>query len=177
MNYRDIRRIAHNGAVVGVMGSGFFSKVIKFFTKEQFTHVATFVWHGTGLWIYEFVEGRGYQCMPASQWFEIRAGQKLYYGKAPLVVRANPEIVLQEVSDFRTGNFKRHYGMISLVKVWLSQVLNKKISTRFLVCSTFVQHVWAGCGFNHTKTADPGDIMKISESYAPLIEIITRQPK
>jgi hypothetical protein len=169
--------MVHNGAVIGVMGDGFFSKVIKFFTKEEFTHVATFVWHGTGLWIYEFVEGRGYQCMPASQWFELRAGQRLFYGQAPLVVRSKPQSVLQEVSDFRTGRFKRHYGMVSLAKVWLSQVFKRKIKTRFLVCSTFVQHVWAGCGFEYSKTADPGDIMKISKSYAPLIEIATRQPK
>lgn len=175
MDYLEIRHKATTGDVLGVMGSGFFSKVIKFLTKEDFSHVAMLIWHGTGLWVYEFVEGRGYQCMPASQWMEIRAGQTIFYGKAPLIVRAKPADVIKSAGSFRVGRGKTHYGYLSLIKVWLSQIFKRKIHTHFMVCSTFIQHVWRDCGFDHSKTADPGDIMSICSAYGELKPVDTKQ--
>ena len=171
MDYTEIRHKATTGDVLGVMGAGFFSKVIKFMTKEDFSHVAMLVWHGTGLWVYEFIEGRGYQCMPASQWFEIRAGQTVFYGKAPLVVRARPADVIKAAGSFRVARVKQRYGYFSLVKVLISQIFKKKIHVHFMVCSTFIQHVWDACGFEQRFTADPGDIMRRAAIEGPLTKV------
>ena len=171
MTYEEIRARAVNGDVVGVKGTGVFSKVIQVMTKEEYSHVAMFVWHGTGLWLYEFVEGRGYQCTPASQWFEIRSKQKIFFGKAPVTVRGKPDEVLRASSSFRYGgNLIKRYGVLSLVKVWFAQIIKKDIPTHQKVCSTFIQFVWEACGFDLKQTADPGDIMRISTYYGDLVE-------
>ena len=171
MTYQNARKLILTGDVVGVKGTGLFSKVVMFMTKEKFSHVAMFVWHGTGLWVYEFVEGRGYQCTPASQWFEIREGQATYIGKAPNSVRAKPEKVLESASSFRFHGFKQHYGILSLAKVWFAQIIKKDIPTRFKVCSTFIQFVWEYAGHDFTVTPDPGDIMREAENNGPVIPV------
>lgn len=171
MNYKQLRNSAISGDVLGVKGDGFFSKIVKFFTKEKYSHVAMLVWHGTGLWVYEFVEGRGYQCMPASQWLELRNGQKIYFGRGPNEMTNNEECIIKSTGSFRVSEIKQHYGIISLVKVVLSQWTGKKINVYFKVCSTFIQHVWEECGFKMDTTADPGDIMRVSKANGAIDKI------
>lgn len=170
MDYEKIRTVASTGDVVGVQGNGLYGRLIKLLTKEKYTHVAMFVWHGTGLWLYEFVEGRGFQCMPASQWFELRKGQKIFFGKGPIPVRSQPERVIEVAGSFRTSNLKQRYGIVSLAKIVLSQWTGKKLPTFFKNCSTFVQYVWENCGYELFRTADPGDIMRIAAEFGPLKE-------
>lgn len=172
MTYQELREIVKTGDVVGADSGTFFAKIVKKFTKEDFSHVAMFVWHGTGLWVYEFVEGTGYQCMPASQWFQLRDGQVLKVGKAPAEVYAKGDKFIQKtVSKFRAEKSK-HYGILSLVSVFFAQLIKKKIPTHFKVCSTFIQFVWEECGFTEFKmTADPGNIMRWAESFGELLEV------
>lgn len=171
MTYQEIRSKATTGDVVGVQGTGLFSRAIRFFTQESFSHVAMFVWHGTGLWIYEFVEGRGFQCMPASQWFMLRQKQKLFVGKAPTVVRKDPELVKELAGSFRASRIKQHYGIISLFKILVSQWTKKEIPTFFKNCSTYIQYVWEKAGYEIQITSDPGDIMKIAAMYGAIKEV------
>ena len=171
--YKDLRQICLTGGVLGVKGTGFFSKVVKYFTKEEFTHVAMLVWHGTGLWVYEFVEGTGYQCSPASWWFSNRIGQAVFYGHPPLVVSARPELVMREANSFRGTKVKQHYGIVSLIKVAIAQWTKKDIKVYFKVCSTFLQHVWSKCGHEFEMTADPGNIMRIAERQSMLMPVDT----
>jgi hypothetical protein len=171
MTYQELRQFVKSGDVVGADSGTFFAKIVKKFTGEKFSHVAMFVWHGTGLWIYEFVEGTGYQCMPASQWFRLREGQTLYHGRAPLLVQAaNTKWVIDRVSEFRV-NKSKHYGILSLFTVFLSQVIKKKLPTYFKVCSTFVQYVWERAGVEFKQTADPGDIMRMASQVEKLTKI------
>lgn len=176
MDYEDFRKKAKTGDVLGVKGDKLFGKLIKWITKEEYTHVALLVWHGNGLWVYEFVERLGYQCMPASQWFDLRQGQKIFFGRAPLAVTSNPIAVMQAASNFRATVYRQHYGIITLIKVALAQWFKVKIKTHFEVCSTFVEEVWVACGYNDFKmTPDPGNIMKhASRLYAPVA--VTKQP-
>lgn len=177
MTYQELREIVKTGDVAGADSGTWFAKVIKKFTKEEFSHVALFVWHGSGLWIYEFVEGQGYQCMPASQWFDIRAGQKLHVGRCPEEVqKAGEQAIIDAASTFRTDK-SQHYGVVSLFTVFLSQVFKKRIPTKFKVCSTFVQYVWEKCGFRFDQTPDPGDVMREAKKNGELIEVTNIKTK
>ena len=169
MSYEKIREVVKTGDPIGVSGNGFFGKVIKFITSEKFTHVALFVWQENSLWVYEFVEGKGYQCTPASQWFELRSGQEIWVGKAPTTVRENPDLVWQAVNSFRKQRHKQHYGIISLLIVAIAQLTRKNLPTYFKVCSTFVQFVWESCGHEFTMTADPGNILRIASEEDALV--------
>jgi hypothetical protein len=168
MDYLQLRHTATTGDVLGVKGTGLFSKIVHFFTKEDFTHVALLVWHGTGLWVYEFVEGTGYQCMPASQWYKLRNGQNIFFGKSPIIVRTRPHKVIDLASSFRASESAQKYGLYTLFLVWLSQKTGKEYKVVRNVCSTFVQTVWEGCGISIDKNSTPGSIMKISKCYGPL---------
>jgi hypothetical protein len=171
MTYQELRKIVETGSVVGADSGTWFAKVIKKFTKEEFSHVAMFIWQGDGLWIYEFVEGEGYQCMPASQWFKKREGQTLYVGKGPEKVQTcDPKIMIDAAQDFREEK-SQHYGLLSLFTVLVAQIVKKDIPTYFKVCSTFVQYVWEMAGVDFEITADPGNIMRRAAEIEPLIEV------
>ena len=134
--------------------------LIRMLTAESYTHVALLAWEDCGgLWVYEFVEGTGYQAMPASQWFERYKGREVFHGTAHEIVHAHPHQVIQAAKAYRDKGFSQRYGWLSLLKVWASQILNKRIPVRMKVCSTFIQEVWAAAGYDcMPRTADPGDI-------------------
>jgi hypothetical protein len=169
MNYDNIRSMACNGDVIGVNGANLIGRLIRSFTKEKYSHVALFVWHGTGLWVYEFTGLDGYQCTPASQWFEIHKEAEIWFGKAPAIVRANPSKVEKAASSFRASHFKRHYGFLTYINIAFAQLLKAKVTTKQKVCSTFIEHVWDDSGYRFPVTPDPGDVMKVAEKTAPLV--------
>jgi len=113
-----------------------------------------------GLWVFEFVEGKGFQSMPASQWFLQRAGQILYWGEAPQIVRTHQDFAAKAATRYRAAKqVKRWYGWLSLPTIWLSQLLNFRLPVWLLVCSTYAQEVWEEAGYKRFhRTADPGDI-------------------
>ena len=171
MNYSAVRAWASNGDVIGVKGTNFIGKAIRFFTQEKYSHVALFVWHEGGLWVYEFLGRGGYQCTPASQWFQLRKGQDIWVGKAPAVVRTVPERVMLSASSFRSSFIKQQYGFLSYITIALAQITKSRPDTALKVCSTFVQHVWEQCGYRFTVTPDPGDVMRIAKNIAPLVKV------
>ena len=164
MTYQELRQVAMTGDVLLVRGSMW----VRLLTAESYSHAALLVWdEADGLWVYEFLEGQGYQSMPASQWFEERAGrgQELYYGEAPEIVRAQPWRVTQAARSYRDRGLRRRYGWLSLLTVWWSQIRGKRLPVWFRVCSTFVQECWEAAGFQEfERTADPGDIAMVCDT-------------
>lgn len=157
MTYNEARLSIKTGDVALVKGL----RSIRVATGESYSHVGLFVWiEGPGLWVYEFVEGIGFHALPASQWFRQRAGQIIYWGEAPALVRDNGPMVSAAAVDYRTGRpITRWYGWLSLPVIWLSQVLNQRLPVWLRVCSTYVQECWEAAGYKRlTRTADPGDI-------------------
>lgn len=159
MTYADLRHLAQTGDVLLVRGN----TLVRVLSASSFSHVAVLVWMPDGgLWVFEFVEGVGYQAMPASQWFAARKGQAVYHCQAPLIVRRNAAEVRKHVLTYRDGRrIKRRYGWLSLVTVWLSQVTGRRIPVWAKVCSTFAQEVWERAGYTgFTRTADPDDFVE-----------------
>ena len=158
MDYSALRQMAASGDVLIVRGG----RLIRILTAESFSHVALLVWEADcgGLWVYEFVETGGYQAMPFSQWLALREGQAVFYGQAPDIVRAHPALVVEAAHAYRAKHpLRRWYGWLSLPKVWLSQLIGRRVPVRTTVCSTFVQHIWERAGYDCMgRTADPGDI-------------------
>lgn len=172
MTYQEMRVAAKSGDVLLVRGN----RLVRIFTAESVSHVAVLVWmpKGGGLWVFEFVEGEGYQSMPASQWFAARSGQKIYYGKAPALVRFEADKIYKATTRYRTLKpIRRWYGWFSLITVWASQVIRRPIPVWAKVCSTFVQEVWESAGWQgFTRTADPGDFLEKCQSVAPVEESV-----
>lgn len=175
MTYQDMREIARNGDVLLVRGNA----AVRIFSAESVSHVAVLVWvpalHGPrsgGLWVYEFVEGTGYQALPASQWFDQRRGQLILYGRAPNAVAAFPDRVFSAATRYRfLQPMRRRYGWLSLATVWASQVLGRRLPVWARVCSTFAQEVWEFAGYYGLKrTADPGDFVEHCQSLTPVEE-------
>lgn len=148
--------------------------LVRVLTGESTSHVAVLVWvtveGGRALLVYEFVEGIGHQVVPVEKWLADRAGQKITFGVAPAVVHARPHRVQAAAESYTDASrFKRSYGYLSLVKVWLSQLIRCRIPVRQKVCSTYVQEVWRSAGYDQIpRTADPGDIAEHCQSLYPI---------
>lgn len=160
MTYEQIKKRALTGDVLAVKGNGFASKIIRTFTGESYSHVALLVKENHGLMAYEFVEGVGFQILPASEWVRRRKNQNLRYCVAPSEVSSLAVLVESAAKSYRNSSVaSRLYGWFSLVKVFISQKIGLKIKVRKKVCSTFVQECWATARFELSKTADPGEIV------------------
>lgn len=177
MTYAEIKKDVRSGDVLLVKGTSFFGTAIRMLTGESYSHVAMLVWQSPlpsskgNLWVFEFVEGKGFQSMPASTWIAQRKGEKLTYGRAPLQVRQFCDLAKLAALEYRTKSvFKRGYGWLSLVKVLLSQITKKRIGVHQRVCSTFVQECWERAGYDMPQTADPGDIGEYCQQKTTLTE-------
>jgi len=171
MTYAEMREIAETGDVLLVRGN----MLVRIFSAESYSHVALLVWlddGSGGLWVFEFVEGKGFQAMPASQWFAGRSRQRIYYGTAPEVVRFNGSVAKNLALSYRVKRpVRRVYGYLSLLVVWASQVTGLRLPVWLRVCSTFVQECWEATGYTGLKrTADPGDIAEVCQSLTPITE-------
>jgi len=143
-----------------VQGFGLVSMLIRAFTGERISHIGMLVWLGDGLFVSEFVEFKGYQLLPASLWLQDRLsdGSHIFYGKAPQKVRSNASDISRDAFTWRN----KHYGYLSLLKIWWSQITKSKVSTKRVVCSTYIQAMWSRY-FKFPKTSDPGDFMDYAE--------------
>lgn len=160
MTYDQLRKIAATGDVLAVKGSGIAGRIIRAFTGESYSHVAMLVWDTAGLYAYEFVEGVGFQSMPASEWVRRRQKQNLRYCRAPKLVRQNQAAVATAARKYRNSSvMSRWYGWFSLVKVWLSQKIGTEIPVIQKVCSTYIQECWLDTGFVFDITANPGTVV------------------
>ncbi len=174
MTATELKRRAKTGDALLVKSESAFGVLIRMLTGESTSHAAIVVWLYTGttrlLLVYEFVEGIGHQVLPLEKWLSDRAGQKIEYGVAPEVVRQNPlpaETAAEAYTD--ASHFKKSYGYLSLIKVWISQLLRFRIPVRQKVCSTYVQEVWRCAGYDLIPyTADPGDIAEHCQARFPL---------
>lgn len=175
MTYLEMRHVARTGDTLLVRGN----RLVRIFSAESYSHVAVLVWmpgadgasRGGGLWVFEFVEGEGYQSMPASQWFSLRKGQMIFHGAAPSLIRHEREAVFAAATRYRTANpIRRWYGWLSLLTVWASQIVRRRLPVWAKVCSTFAQEVWEAAGWKgFTRTADPGDFVEACQSITPII--------
>jgi len=162
MNYATLRQQAKTGDILAVKGTGFIGGLIRALTGESYSHVALLVWDDGGLMVYEFVEGTGYQAMPASEWLRRRTGQRVHYGIAPRIVGQYQTLVAQAARRYRNSSVAaRWYGWFSLPKVWFSQLIGRRIPVRQKVCSTFVQECWQAGKYAglRNSSADPGSIV------------------
>jgi hypothetical protein len=160
MTYSEMRQLAQTGDVLLVEGKGFFSKMVRVVTGESISHVALLFWLDGGLFVAEMIEGKGYQIMPASQWFPRAAGPVLF-GAAPVSVQSRGDTILAIIASYRDTKKKQRYGYLSLLKVWWAQITGQQIKVHQRVCSTFVQDVWEQCGFHFAQLADPGDYLAL----------------
>lgn len=167
MTYAEFREVAQTGDVLLVRGS----LLVRIFSAESISHVALVVWMPNGgLWVFEFVEGVGYQGLPASEWFERRKDQTILHGVAPKSVRIYAFKIVEFVTSYRNKNsWKKKYGWGTLLVVWLSQITGRKYNTLMEVCSTFVQEAWEHAKYmGFTKVADPGEFLLHCSSYKPV---------
>lgn len=160
MTYDEIKLVCNTGDVLAVKGKGIAGRIIRTLTGESYSHVAMLVWETHGLMAYEFVEGTGFQILPASEWVRRRRNQNLCYCVAPKLVTSRNHLVGPAARSYRNSSVaSRWYGWASLVKVFFSQKLGIKIHVHQKVCSTFVQECWAAAKYELKTTADPGEIV------------------
>lgn len=173
MTYEKMRRLAESGDLLLVRGN----RAVRILSSESFSHIAVLVWmpanddpKGGGLWVFEFVEGAGFQSMPASQWFNQRQGQKVFCGEAPPIVASNPATVFAASTSYRDATpARRRYGWLSLVTVWVSQILRRRLPVHGKVCSTYAQEIWEATGYDGFKlTADPGNFVDHCRTIVPV---------
>lgn len=162
MNYRDIRNTAVSGDALILEGRGIAGGLaIRILTGQRASHVALLVWIDEGLYVAEMVGTRGgYVLSPASERVpEMVAQGRLYYGQAPAVVRERSEQMAEKILSYRPqrDGDTTPYSWWSLVTVWISQVLRRRLPS-MLVCSTLVDRVWGACGYRFVQTPDPGDV-------------------
>jgi len=153
MTYEEIRPTIRSGDIVLVKSRGFWAKMIRFFTGESYSHVAMFLTSTAGVFIVEMREKKGWQMMPASQWMKENEQFFLFYGICP--EDANRGNACHEY--YALHQRAKKYSYITLIKIWLSQMFNVKLSGN-LVCSTFVQGSWEHCGYTELeRLCDVGD--------------------
>lgn len=174
MTQAELEQRARTGDVLLVKKEGIISSAIRVLTGESYGHVACLirgVHTGGAVRIAEFVEGVGFQEMSLWRWLLDRQGQKVFYGVAPAVVHLAEADVWGTAAAYRDACFfTRSYGYLSLVKVWLSQLINRRIPVRQKVCSTFVQDLWRAGNYDLIPTtADPGDIAEHCRSLHRLV--------
>lgn len=160
--YEEVRERVKTGDVALVEGMLPGSVGIRVLTGQQISHVGLFIWQEDGLWVYEFTGRTGFRAVPASQWVKEHERDKLYWGRAPRVIRDNPEAVVQAAQSFRGGK----YSFWTLVTVWWAQILRRPVKGK-IVCSTFVQKVWEALKYHFSQTPDPGDFMRHCVTVTP----------
>jgi hypothetical protein len=162
MQYSAIRSKIRTGDIFAVEGRGLIGAAIRVLTGQQFSHVAMLLDKGPGgVWVAEFVEGVGYQQMPASEWLKPRVGKRqyVYWGCAPHSVRTGSADLFVFVNRFRPENGNTRYSYWTLLTVWWSQITRRQQRGKY-VCSTFVQRAWESVGYRRfTQLADPGDFL------------------
>lgn len=165
MKYSDLRINVVTGDIAMVSGFGLISKIIRALTGEKISHIAMFVWLGDGLFVVEFKEFKGFRLMPASIWVEdVQAkGNQVFYGQAPHSVREASSEIARSVFRWR----HKHYGYLSLPKIWWSKITNKPQNVNRVVCSTYVADMW-GDYYKFPYTPSPGSFMEYCE-YSALI--------
>ncbi len=165
VTYRFIRRYARTGDIILVKGNRIGAWLIRVLTGESISHVAILVWIGQTLWIAEMKLYGGFRLRPASLWIEdgLKAGKTLLWGKAPLKVHDNGEQVKDAIFSYR----RKPYGVLDLMRVWLSQVFRMGRGPTD-VCSGLVQAAWEAAGLRFEKSLDPGDLLSLCREVTPI---------
>jgi hypothetical protein len=167
MNYEQLKKTALTGDLILVEGKGAVGRLIRVVTGQQMSHVAVLMWLDGGLWVAEMREFHGFSLQPASQRLpEMARDGLLYHACAPQAVHDQPEIVIDAI--LRTRDERPRYSYWTLLTVWLSQLLERKIPGA-MVCSTFAQRLWERCHIAFDKSADPGDFVRLTTRLTPLV--------
>jgi len=160
--YETIRHLIQDGDAFLVKRRGFVSGAIRALTGESYNHVALVVWLDEAAMVAEMREFRGFQITPASQWIKQQDGL-VWWGQSP--VRGS-ECIRRDV--LLTRDLKPDYSYLTLIRVWWSQLRNLP-GKGGPVCSTWVQRIWEGNGYDgFTRLADPGDIAEHCRYLTPL---------
>lgn len=171
MNYITARTIIKTGDIIGCEGNGFILLAIRKLTGQSLNHVAMFVWIEEGLYIFEFVEGTGFQFKPASIWMNkrLKKQERLYWGRAPDLVSNQPKQILSYVSKVRNGKrTDRNYNYWELPVLWASQYFNFTIEALSGVCSTSISHAWKTTGYKFKKYPRPGDYLYLCKDVTAI---------
>jgi hypothetical protein len=169
MELANIQTDSQTGDLLLVEGNGLFAILIRVLTGQQISHVAVLTrspQQGLRVWDMTFKYG----CCDWSlkDWLEIygKTGY-VYLGQAPAGVRRCPGEVLQAVTALRGSK----YRWIDLPKVWLAQILRKRVPARGF-CSALIQKAWEASGFLFSQTADPGDFVRLCRSLSIVDEVV-----
>jgi hypothetical protein len=96
---------------------------------------------------------------------------QLCYGKAPEIIRMQPQAVSAAVSHFEDDSRNLPYGYSTLLKVWLSDNFGTEFDPEKEqpVCSVFVQRIWAEVlAGNFEQLWSPNDVAKKCQSIQPV---------
>ena len=168
MEYTVAREFIKTGDVVGCEGKSIIQLMIRKATGQSFNHIAMFVWIETGLYVFEFVEGTGFQFKPASVWIQDRLKKKefLYWGKAPSIIFENEKKILDHVTTIREGKkHDRNYNYWELPVLWASQYFGFNVEALSGVCSTSIAKAWEEAGYKWKKSPRPGDYMHVCDNF------------
>ena len=157
---------AVNGDALGVQSRGAVGIPIRGLTASNWSHVALVYWRRVDgrldLWVAEMKEGIGFRRLPVLDWMNgVHPQALVYLAEAPRKVRGREEIA--ELID-ATAEKPPAYGYLSLLSVWVSQLIRRRVWHRGLVCSTWAQRIWerSGGGWRFSRTMDPGDFLEVS---------------
>lgn len=157
--YGLARSSVETGDLLFFQGSKPGSWLIRAATGSSYNHVGVFFWWGDNLWLAEMREFRGFQLRRASEAIEQadEQGTKLWLGTMPNNPNHEDKSAMREfIFSVKHSRFKSHYGHLSLVKVFISQLIGVAVPVLFMVCSTFAQKVWEQAGHFYDITASPG---------------------
>jgi len=170
--YREMRNRMLTGDVIGVEARGFVSTAIRVLTGQQLNHVAMIVrMEEDTIFVFEYVEGTGFQLSPASNWIDqrLRKGNVVYFIQAPENVRTRAGMLRRAVIKIRDGKKRQQrYGYWELPLVWFAQIFKINIPQLSRVCSTSIGMLWAMAGYEWKKTPDPGDFLAAGDHSTPI---------
>jgi hypothetical protein len=165
MDLTDLYKEAMTGDVLAVHGSSFVQEGIQQATG-CFCHVAQVITPFPGsITVEETVEGIGYQNMTLEDWLAGRAGQKIYFGQAPEIVRTNRQLIIDRFAYYQDPEHRKyHYD--ELIKVWLFDKFSQALPSDGEVCSLLVIDNWRAAGYSMAGNPSPSDFLDLAESVS-----------
>lgn len=162
MTYNDLRPLLHTGDLLLVQGAWW----IRVATGESVSHVGLVLRRGSGVWVADYTWRSGYRVVPASQWLAERAHRRLWWGRAPLPVRAAPQQVLWQADRWRAD--PPPYAWWELPAIWWHQLLGRPYRARGPQCHSYVYTIWRAAGYAEPPPRDPGDYLSRCDEIRPV---------
>lgn len=157
MKYKDIRSQVRTGDTFFTAEGALFSRIIRFFTKSDISHVGMFVWLGKRLFCVESIEGTGVRLIQAS--VLLRDKECWWWGRVPNLKYTEDEISERVFSDDppRIGSAYDMKGAL------LSIFFDTK--SQLVYCSEYVMKKLGIELFASTNGSVPRDIANLGEFF------------